>query len=96
MLKDHFDITYGLLSSRLKRIVGFVNNMIISDGVERLGENEILIRDLETKREEFKNITKNYYEEQFKPEEGNRFVLIIDENLDGIERYQNLISQDCL
>jgi len=96
MLKDHFDITYGLLSSRLQRIVGFVNNMILTDQVEKLGQDEILIRDVEEKIKEFKEVTKNHFEPRFAPEEGNKFVLIIDENLDGVDKYQNLLSEDCL
>jgi len=96
MLKDHFDIVYGLLSSRMKRIVAYVNNMILTGEVQRLGNEEILIPDLEEKRKEFKQLTTNYYEKQFEPEEGNGFSLLIDDNLTGIDRYQGLISEECL
>ena len=96
MLKEHFEIEYGLLSSRMKRIIAYVNNMILTGEVQKLGNEEILIPDLEEKRKEFKQITTNYFEKQFEPEEDFNFLLLIDDNLTGVDRYQGLISEECL
>lgn len=94
MLKDHFDIIFGLMKSRITRIVRFVNNIILEDMDGRTPEDE---RDyLISLRPEFKRITENYFEPEFEPSEDNGFYKIIDENLEGIDRYQGYLSHECL
>jgi len=54
MLVDTFEIVQKLLRSRMKRIVGYVNNL---SRVVREGE-EVVIPSLETRRQEWREITK--------------------------------------
>lgn len=95
MLKDHFEIVYGLLKSRISRIVKFVNKMTVSGDAVEAG-NEVIVRDLEGKRREFEAITRNYFEKEYEPSHDNGFAKIIDENFEGVARYQGLLEQECL
>ena len=94
MLKDHFEVVTGLLRSRMKRVMSFVNKIIVSGEAVEVGE-DVDIRDLEKRREEFQKITQNYFEEEFKPSQDNGFSLIIDANYKGVKKFQGFISQEC-
>jgi hypothetical protein len=54
------------------------------------------VNNLELRRAEFKELTKNRFEAEFEPSASNGFVKIIDENLFGTERYMGLIEEECL
>jgi len=96
MLKDHFEIVYGLLKSRIHRVVKFVNTMTAQGDAVEVAGDEILIRNLAGKRKEFEAITKNYFEKEYEPSPDNGFAKIIDENLQGVDRYQGLLDPECL
>ena len=97
MLKDHFEIIFGLLKSRNKRIIDYVNELTRNkDQWEIIATNKLFIKDLKEKRKEFEMITKNRFEPEFAPSAKNGFSMIIDENLSGTERYFDLIKEECL
>jgi len=97
VLKDHFEIVYGLLKSKMKRIIHFVNKILINKEYEIIeSEEELVITNLEEKRKEFEMITRNYFEKEYEPSPTNGFSKFIDENLEGVDRYFGLISEDCL
>jgi len=96
ILYDSFEIVYGLLRSRVKRIVHFVNKIIEEEQALRFDSNAIFFMDLQKKREEFKKIIMNYFEPEFLPGPNNGFSLIVDDNLDGVARYNYLLEKECL
>lgn len=96
MIIDHFEIVTGLLRSRTKRIIEYVNNLILEGQAWKISRDRAYIIDLETKQKEFKEVSKNYFEPEFMPSKENSFVKIIDENLSGPERYFGLIEEECL
>ena len=96
MVEDHFEIIMGLIRSRMKRVINYVNRIISSGLVAGGKKDNIKIKDLDQRRYEFKTISKNYFEKEFEPKAGNGFSKIIDDNLFGTERYSGLISQECL
>jgi len=96
MVQDHFEIAYGILKSRMKRVLNYVNGLI-KDGEAILGKNgEAEIKDLEAKRREFRQISKGYFEKEFEPSTMNGFKKIIDANYEGVEMYQGYIKPECL
>jgi len=88
MLIDTFDIVQGLIKSRMKRAIFYVNRLVREFGGD--------IPDLATKQKEFANLTKNHFEPEFEPRPNNTFYKIVDENYEGVERYSGLIDPDCL
>jgi len=86
MLSETFEIVSGLLKSRAKRIVGYINELCANEafGAEVGG---IQIYGLERRREEFKKLSSNYFEREFEPCLSNGFVKIIDENYIGTKKY---------
>jgi len=95
MLMDHYEIIYGLLKSRMKRVILYVNAMVKDGEVSRFSSGEVSINDLEGKRLEFQRITQNYFEPEFTPGPDNKFEPIIDENYHDERRYFGLIKQEC-
>jgi len=96
MLKDHYEIIYGLLRSRMKRVIHYVNTMIVENEYSQSEDGEFIINNLEAKRLEFQRISKNYFEPEFEPSSTNKFQPIINENFDGEKRYFGLIKEECL
>ena len=93
--KDIFEVTNGLLRSRTKRIVNYINNLM-REGKGMRSENGTFVEDLAFERKEFKEISKNWYEPEFAPRPENGFRKIVDFNEDGIDRYQGLLDEECL
>jgi len=93
MMADMFEIIFGLLRSRMKRVVVYINKLT---GEIRSGNNNLEISGLEQKREEFRKLTQNWFEEEFKPSPGNAFEKIVDENEYGVERYSGLLEEKCI
>lgn len=94
MLKDHFEVTFGLLKSRMKRIIRFVNEIIRDKDSWVLTNNGIAIDNLRQKRKEFQKISMNYFEPEYRPSPQNGFQLIVDENVSGEGRYFGL-TEEC-
>ena len=96
MLLDMFDIMFAHLRSRMKRVILYVNDMIKNMSLESFLNEGIKIADIEEKRKIFaSNVNINFMDPEFKPKKTN-FTKIVDENLQGTDRYNNLISKDCL
>lgn len=96
MLKDEVEIVMGLLRSRMKRVIIFVNELIESGSVIQDENGGINIKSLGLNRLMFEKITENYFEEEFMPSPENGFSKIIDENYKGTERYMGFINEQCL
>ena len=95
ILYDSFDIAFGLMRSRVKRIVNFVNYLIRDSQVWQTADNGVFIENLAARRKEFREITKNYFEPEFLPSPSNKYSLIIDENLSGPGRYFGFLEPEC-
>ena len=96
MLEDHFKVVQGLLRSRMKRAIEYVNRLK-EIGLASVGKRStVVIEDLEERIDEFKIVTQNYFEKEFEPTPDNGFVRIVDENLYGEERYFKLVKEECL
>ena len=95
MIRDHFEVVSGLLRSRMKRVVNYVNDLVDSDLVRLDSEEEVVIEGLEERKAAFEEVTKNRYEEEFEPSAENGWKKIIDSNYEGVAKYQGFIEQEC-
>lgn len=95
ILYDSFDIAMGLLRSRTKRIVNYVNKLMDDVQVWKIGNDDVYIQDLANKRTEFRELSKNYFEPEYLPKPGNKYSLIIDENIEGPGKYFGYINEEC-
>lgn len=91
LLQGMFDILVGLVRSRMKRIITFINKM-----TEAFPEGRIPYSSVEKYREMFNKISRNYFEPEYDPGVNPTFKKIIDENLEGVGRYAGLIEPECL
>jgi len=96
MVQDHFEVVYGILRSRMKRVLNYINKIIQDGEVILLSSGDVEVKDLETKRREFDEISKNYFEKEFEPKPTNGFKKIIDANLDGLDLYHGYLEPECL
>jgi len=97
LLLDSIEISVGLLRSRSKRIIDYINGLIKNTDTWVVDDKDHLdVINLEERREEFKEISKNRFEEEFKPNSTNGFHLIVDENFKNTKRYMELIDKECL
>ena len=96
MLRDHFEIVHGLLKSRMKRVVEYVNELIDEGGIGKTQAGGIIIADLNQKRQEFQEVIKNKFEEEYEPSASNGFSKIVDAHYPGAKMYQGYISEECL
>lgn len=95
MVKDHFEIVFGLLKSRMKRVVVLVNKMIEEGKVKEKENGDVKITGLKNWRKEFRGALKNRFEPEFELSPDNGFSKIVDENLSGKEKYSGLIDKTC-
>jgi len=96
MIKDHFEIVKGLLRSRSKRIIIYVNNVVKEMKALKKKKGKYEFVNLEKKQEEFKEVIRNRFEPEFEPLANNTWYKIIDENLNGTQRYMGLIEEKCI
>jgi len=94
MLQDHYEIMYGYLRSRMKRVVSFLNQLSAVVPKNKILVGEETLPGFETIKKQFDKINKNYLEPEFEPSAGNRFVKVIDENLPGKEAYFGLVDEE--
>jgi len=96
MLEDGFKVILGLVRSRMKRVVGYINSL--TKMAER--EDGIVIPEMEKRREEFRELTRNKFEVEFVPNFANGFERIVDEtglgSDDERKKYINYIKSECL
>lgn len=95
MLKDQFEIVFGLLKSRMKRAIIYVNKLIKEGDVQKIAYKKYTIKGLTERRKEFKELVKNKFEPEYEPSPGNGFSKIIDENFSGKEKYAGLVEEEC-
>ena len=98
-LLDSFDVLFGLLRSRTKRIINYVNLLMRSGEAWKLGDGDaIFMEDLITKRHKFDELTRNYFEPEFEPVFDGKygFTKIVDENYSGTKRYSEILDKECL
>lgn len=96
MIKDHFEIVFGLLRSRMKRVIVFINNMINNGGVIEKKNGDTVILHLIPVRKQYNEIIQSYFEPEFAPSPNNGFSQIIDDSLEGTAKYFGLIAENCL
>jgi len=92
MLGDHFEVMFGLLRSRMKRVILFVNEVLDRVGYKRDFRN---YKGLERIRRGYKKVMRNRMEEEFEVGKENGFEKIVDENVEGLERYAGLVPESC-
>lgn len=81
-------ITLAYLRSRVKRSIEFIRKH--AQDIKK-GKN------LKKLSKEFRAINKNYLEPEYKGElEGLTWERVVDENLEGPERYGGLIDEECI
>lgn len=96
MLTDRFEIVVGLLRSRAKRAMNYVNKLIEEGLILERDNGEVIVENIEEKRKVFDSIMMNYFEKEFEMSETNGFAKIIDENEEGMDVYQGFVENDCL
>jgi len=95
MLKDHFEIIYGLLRSRMKRVVKFVNKLTNEYTPEQIFVGVDHLQNYPKIQSSFDDINRNYFEPEYTPSAGNKFVKILDENVEGPAKFNNLFPKEC-
>lgn len=90
MLADTLEIELGLVRSRMKRIINYINYL------SKELDYDSFMKSLSQRKEEFKNAARNRFEPEFEPRPENNFHKIIDEREQGTKRYSELIPADCL
>jgi len=96
MLVDMFEIVHSHLKSRVKRIIDYVNWLSLDQVVDNKYLDGVIIPNIEDRYKEFDELNKNKLESQFNITEGNGWVKIIDENVEGKGRYMGYIHAECL
>lgn len=99
MLKDQFEIIAGLLRSRVKRVVKYVNwlmsNNLVKVDSDTAGNVSVKIEKYELRRKEFEDLLRNRFEEEFEVSSDNNWKKIVDENIEGLGRYNGNIKTEC-
>ena len=95
MLGDHFEIVFGYLRSRIKRIIFFINQIARELPEEVIYYDGVKLPEYEIKKKEYDRLNKNYVEPEFEPLLTNGFVKIIDDNLKDKNRYAGYIEEEC-
>jgi len=96
MLVDSFEVQFGLLRSRTKRIIAYVNSLIKDEKAWRIDNDQVYLLNPEKRKEEFKKISMNYFEPEFEPPVKARFPKVVDENKIGVEIYNGVLEYDCM
>ena len=96
MLKDHYEIINGLLRSRTKRIIGYINNLVREQAGGLDNDGNAVFDDYRARKAEFKELSRNWFESEYEPRPENGFKKIVDYNLDGVERYSGLLAEECM
>lgn len=95
MLKDMFEIVNAQLRSRLKRVIGFVNDLTREGALKLSNSGTVELPNLAQKRERFRELLVNKVEKEFAVSPNNSWMKIVDESLAGPGRYNGMFSSDC-
>jgi hypothetical protein len=93
MVQDHFEVVNGLLKSRMKRIVTYINKLIDEKQVVMGADGKVVVP--EAAKVIFTEISRNHFEIEYEPKFGNGFSLIVDRNHDNFYQYMNIVGQSC-
>jgi len=93
MVQDHFEVVNGLLKSRMKRIVTYVNKLIDERQAYLDEEGQVVVP--AAAKVVFNEISKNHFEIEYEPSASNGFSLIVDRNHDNFYQYMNIIDKNC-
>lgn len=99
MMRDQYEITTGLLRSRIKRVIKYVN-WLIKSGLVDVPENDtkksqITINRFEQRTKEFDELLQNRFDEEFEVSSDNGWYRIVDESIEGLGRYNGNIKIEC-
>jgi len=75
----------------MKSVVIFINEII-----EEYETMTDIRNDEKTLKWRFEKINKNYLEPEYEVGPENEFLKIIDENLQGIDRYEGFLDKKCI
>jgi len=95
MIRDQFEVAISLLRSRMKRVFKFIDDLTANLDSKTFGAEQ-LGGDVEGKRAEWEKISSNKFDSEFMPSPENGFQVIVDENYQGVERYNHLLTPDCI
>jgi len=95
-LSDHFEIMFGILRSRMKRVVEYINYLTNTIPVEYINKGINKLANYKEMKSHFEAINKNRIEPEFEPRKENQWVKVIDENLEGPARFANHIPEKCI
>jgi len=93
MVQDHFEVVNGLLKSRMKRIVTYINKLIDERQAYLDEEGQVVVP--AAAKVVFREISKNHFEIEYEPSASNGFSLIVDRNHDNFYQYMNIIDKNC-
>ena len=97
MLIDQFEILFGLLRSRMKRVIDYVNNLTRTPDNWYIKDESLWFRDVVEKRIVFRDLVTNSFEPEFVPATTNGFQKIIDESIgDNEDKYFGLLNKKCM
>jgi len=96
MLRDHFEIMFGYLRSRMKRVILYVNDLAREIPEENIYFDGIMVPDYDRRKAAFDKLSKNYLEPEYEVGKENGWRKVIDEGLEGVARYAGFIPEECL
>lgn len=96
MMVDMFEIVHTYLKSRVKRLIDYINWLSLDQVVDNKYLDGVIIPNIEERYREFDELNKNKLEAQFTINKDNKWVKIIDENLEPKNRYGGFIASECL
>lgn len=88
MLRDMFEIEYGLLRSRMKRV-----HQLMSTYHKDASTGLFDTKKLSTA---FRDVNKNRFEPEYQPSSNNTWMKIIDKTLNGSDQYMGILSEECI
>jgi hypothetical protein len=95
MMQGLWEITYGLLRSRIRRTIHFVNKLTTEIKEKNLSDAQMKSF-IKSKQADYDKINKNHFEEEFQVRKKNKFVKIIDETVKGTKRFGDLFPSECI
>ena len=95
MVYDMFEIVTAYLKSRLKRAIKYINWLERSGQISYGDNGEVIVQKLAQRQHEYSEITKNYLDEEFEISADNTWIKIIDDNIDGLDRYNGMFNIEC-
>jgi len=97
MIHAQFDIIFGLLRSRMKRVVLFINKIsksIPAKFISKKGKVKF-VPEMAKVRQEFNKLNKNKFETEFENYDTTEFYKVVDDNYIGPKRYADLLPREC-